>query len=261
MNRTAATLALMIAMFNASAPARAGECSDSKSEGVVFLSVEVKQGGIYEVDACTGEVSLRTEDDRSYSGKVTSSTVTADGTLFVNYKNSAGRGRISAVDYHDATQHEAVMYHSRQNICGMVYDGGSLIYGVDSDTDELLRFDLEDRSAEVVGDLGVALGACGATWDEDSERMLVFDNNTASLYSVDLDSGAAGRLVTLDIPKDYAIGLAFDPLTGDLLITADSALWRLARSGDAYASAPEFVASTTLNGEVIALNDLEAAPH
>ena len=172
----------------------------------------------------------------------------------MTYAANAAQNRLSVFDYCDGGQPSELVVHNR-SICGIAFDPENVLYGVDSNADELVTFDpvtgsvLEAKKL-MVDDEVVNIGACGMAFDCASGNLLVSDSLQKRILSVDPATGVATVAATVDVAP--GAGLAYDSLNKAVLTNSLKDLYSVKIDGS---NTSEF--KTTLASSV---NDLDYGP-
>ena len=68
-------------------------------------------------------------------------------------------------------------------------DEGNDLFGLDSETDSVLRIDANTGAGTLVGPIGEDWNAVGLTWNEDTSQLIALDIASDSLYEIDTATG------------------------------------------------------------------------
>jgi len=111
-------------------------------------------------------------------------------------------------------------------VCGITFDGGGHLFGLDAGADRLIAIDPSNATIAPIGGLGIALGPHGLAYDCGTETMYGIDAYQDRLFKVDPATGQAYGLIPLGIPFEV-VGLEFDHRERSLLASNGDALFRI----------------------------------
>ncbi|MEM7155213.1 MAG: hypothetical protein AAF799_20360 [Myxococcota bacterium] len=110
-------------------------------------------------------------------------------------------------------------------------DEGNDLFGIDADTDSVLRIDADTGVGTVVGPIGEDWNAVGLTLNEDTSQLLALDIASDSLYEIDTTTGAPSLVQALAF--DFAqVAFEYHGSTGRVYACAsDNELRRIEDDG------------------------------
>lgn len=118
-------------------------------------------------------------------------------------------------------------YHNVGNTCGIVFGPGGKLYGLDTNNDALVEFDLLSGQGTIVGPIGFSIGNCGLAYDCVNDRLVGADGPTAQIFTLDPVTGQATDFIQSSVPFQ-GVGLEYVPSeqllyasTGNKLYTVD----------------------------------------
>jgi hypothetical protein len=126
----------------------------------------------------------------------------------------------------------------KKELCAIGFDADGVLWGVDGQVDELIKFK-DDGSVDTavdltIGGFGVDIAKCGMTWDCHQSRMLLSNSNsgpnTAAIYAVNTDDATLTTLVEV-ADASFGSGLAYEPVSKQVLSCFDQSFWSLAIDG------------------------------
>lgn len=126
------------------------------------------------------------------------------------------------------------------NTCGLTLGPDGDLYGIDSGADALLRVDAATGAGTLVGELGFNLKNCGMAYDCATDTLYGVHIDTATggrdtIFTIDVSSGAASEVVTLDADVSWAqAGLEVDVAHDLFYVSMASGVYAVdALTGDA----------------------------
>jgi len=234
------------------------DCVDTNPDlnpGNQLLFSVLEGGDIGQVDADSGMITnLGTVDIIGLEGEwsVISASVSPDNGM--TYVANAAQSRLALMDYCSADAPSELTVHGR-SICGISFDPQAVLYGVDSNADELVTFDTGTGS--VVSAIPITLdgenvniASCGMAFDCASAHLLISDSINKRILSVDPSSGVATVAATLE--KAPGAGLAYNSLDKLVLSNSIKTLYSIAIDGSNTVEV-----KSTLSSSV---NDLDYGP-
>lgn len=234
------------------------DCFDANADlnpGNQLLFSVLDGGDISEVNVDTGELTeIGLVDILGLEGEwsVISASVSPDNGM--TYVANAAQNRLAMIDYCAGGVPSELLVHGR-SICGLSFDAESVLYGVDSNADELVTFDTATGSVLTalpitLDDEVVNIGACGMAFDCASNNLLVSDSLQKRVLSVDPATGVATVAATLEVAP--GAGLAYDALSKSVLSNSLKSLYLIAIDGSNTAELKSTLASS--------VNDLDFGP-
>ncbi len=234
------------------------DCFDANADlnpGNQLLFSVLDGGDIGQVNAESGEISeLGVVDILGLEGEwsVISASVSPDNGM--TYVANAAQNRLAMLDYCVGGVPTELQVHGR-SICGLSFDADAVLYGVDSNADELVTFDTATGSVLTalpitLDDEVVNIGACGMAFDCASTNLLISDSLQKRILSVDPVTGVATVAATLEVAP--GAGLAYDSLNKSVLSNSLKSLYSIAIDGSNTSEL-----KSTLESSV---NDLDYGP-
>lgn len=117
--------------------------------------------------------------------------------------------------------------HNVGNNCGIVFGPGGKLYGLDTNNDSLIEFDLFSGQGSIIGPLGTSIGNCGLAYDCANDRLVGADGASNQIFTIDPTTGTAYDFIQTAVPFQ-SVGLEFVPSeqllyasTGSQLYTVD----------------------------------------
>lgn len=117
--------------------------------------------------------------------------------------------------------------HNVGNNCGIVFGPSGKLYGLDTNNDSLVEFDLFSGQGSIIGSLGTNIGNCGLAYDCANDRLVGADGASNRIFTIDPVTGTAYDFVQTTVPFQ-SVGLEFVPseqllyaATGSQLYTID----------------------------------------
>jgi hypothetical protein len=157
--------------------------------------------------------------DVSPAMNICSSVFSRGGTLYVS-----GGGMLMTFDICSGQLTTIGTYPGAIAACGISTDDLSSLFGIDDETDELIRIDTSNAQSTPVGSLGVDFGPHGLTWDGQQGVFIAINGLDDRIYSVDPDTGSATLLSSLVDFHFEGVGVEMDPISGQLYACTESQL-------------------------------------
>lgn len=199
-----------------------------------LITAPITTGDISEIDVENGTLTpIATLDVGAFNPWIPTSLAVNPVDLTV-VAALAFQDRLVTMNYCGGGAPTAMAMPHKKSLCGIGFDGAGVLYGIDGQVDQLVKFKA-DGSIDTVTPLtfdGKTLNVaeCGMTWDCHDERLLVSDSGSGGIYSVNTADGTTTRLA--DIPdKSFGSGLAYESATKSALSCLDTSLFRIALDG------------------------------
>jgi hypothetical protein len=234
------------------------DCYDANADmnpGNEILFSVLEGGDVGEVDVDSGAISvIGTVDILGLEGEwsVISAAVSPDNGM--TYVANAAQSRLAMMDYCTADAPTELTVHGR-SICGLSFNQDGILYGVDSNSDELVTFDTETGSVNTavtitLDDVPVNIAACGMAFDCATTNLLISDSLQKRILNVDPETGVATVAATLDVAP--GAGLAYNALNKSVLSNSLKSLYEIALDGSNTSELKSTLVSS--------VNDLDFGP-
>ena len=209
------------------------DCDESIDEDAlsgVFLA-SLYGGYFYEIDVGAGTSTALFTPDSTATGSYSSNSIASSLEGGPIYIHDSGDNRLLSLDTCDESLSE-IGETTVGNTCGIAIGPDGDLYGIDTNNDTLVRFDVSTGEATEIGDLGFDLMNCGLAYDCTNDTLIGMQvdttDNTGLLFSIDVDSGAATDEVVLDSAVSWtSAGLEYDPLEEVFYASTGSGLYEI----------------------------------
>jgi DNA-binding beta-propeller fold protein YncE len=104
---------------------------------------------------------------------------------------------------------------------GLAYDSGRQIYGIGSNNDVLMAYDIPTMSWRTIGSLGFGVDDCGLAYDPVSRRLFLKSQGDTFLYRVDPDTAQPTLIGDTGITRGGGLAFAF-ATPGGLFFSEDN---------------------------------------
>jgi hypothetical protein len=209
---------------------------DLNPENSVLLTAPLTTGEFLEVDVDAGTLSVYASVDVTGINPWIPTSVAVnpvDGSIVAAL---AFRDRLYTLNYCGAGVPTPLPAAHKKNVCGLAYDRDGVLYGIDGQVDQFLRFEADGSllPANVMPltfeDQLLNVADCGMAFDCHENRVLVSDSGSSGVYTVNLADGSTTRLA--DLPGEaFGSGLEYDPTTRLALSSDQTSLLSISLDG------------------------------
>jgi hypothetical protein len=199
-----------------------------------LITGAINTGEILEITLGTSEVtSIAQIDTTGFNPWIPSS-------IAINPENRdvvaalAFKSSLVTMNYCGAGTPTAMPEPHKKNLCAIGFDADGVLWGVDSQVDELIKF-FPDGSVDsavdlTIGGFGLDIAECGMTWDCHQSRMLLSDSGTDAIYEVNTDDATLITLASLP-DENFGSGLAYEPVSKQVLSCFGQSFYSIAIDG------------------------------
>lgn len=190
-------------------------------EGLWLLSVNNHTHELHKIDVTTGKgTPVCTLDTTNSYPSLTF------GRLGGLYAANNGADRLDLIDPCTCEITEIGLFGYASDIVGITTDHAVGLFGVDKTEDWLVGVDTGSGLATTIADLGLDLGASGATWSDALQAMYAINGLDSTLHTIDPASGEMTFVADLNIAFDY-VGIELHPSNGVIYTCTGTDLYRI----------------------------------
>ena len=148
------------------------------------------------------------------------------GRLGGLYGANNGADRLDLIDPCTCEITEIGAFGYESDIVGITTDHAQGLFGVDKSEDWLVGIETGSGLATTIADLGLDLGASGATWSDALQAMYAINGYDSTLHTIDPVSGEMTFMADLNILFDY-VGIELHPSDGVIYTCTGPDLYRI----------------------------------
>ena len=202
------------------------------------LITAVSTGDILEINVGSGETTIIGDIDTMSFPSWLPTSIAINPTNREAVASLGFKSSLVTMNYCGAGVPTPKAMPHKKELCAIGFDADGVLWGVDGQVDELIKFK-DDGSVDTavdltIGGFGVDIAKCGMTWDCHQSRMLLSNSNsgpnTAAIYAVNTDDATLTTLVEV-ADASFGSGLAYEPVSKQVLSCFDQSFWSLAIDG------------------------------